>query len=270
MPQAAAPRHATPRHTSRLHCYALKNATWLLMLSSESCKCDPLTYNANQQHTEVWYAKLVPLRQMQILSLCGAANPCVDKSIDAVNEKAIELGIRKKGNLDLPYGCAEALRDGACSLLPKIVVREFCPKTCRLCEMPDPAPWCRIEDKFCLASQNWCDSSTKCGKPIKNTGDCSAAAAELGISSTVVELDSKDAPPGCFLAVETITHTQLYYNSNGQPSSNHQFVKALCSVRAQGTFAVGSRKHATYHGLACCRCVYALQSSNSLHPRTRQ
>ena len=202
------------------------------------------------------------------LIIVWAANPCADKSIDAVNKNAIELGIREKGMV--LYGCAEALRDGACSLLPKIVAREFCPKTCGLCEMPEPAPWCRIEDKFCLASQNWCDSNTKCGKPIKNTSECSAAASELGINSTVVELESKDAPSGCFLAVETITHTQLYYNPNGQYSSNHQFVKALCSVRTQGTVAVGSRKHAAYHGFACCRCVYALQSSNSLHPQTRQ
>ena len=176
----------------------------------------------------------------------------------------------------IPYGCAQALRDGACSLLPKIVVREFCPKTCGLCEMPEPAPWCRMEDKFCLASQNWCDGSTKCGKPIKNTSDCSAAAAELGINSTVVELESKDAPSGCFLAVETITRTQLYYNPNGQYSSNHQFAKALCSVRTQGTVAVGSRKHAVLRAVDVhvpCRVQTPFthkRDNDSLRPNTRK
>ena len=93
---------------------------------------------------------------------------------------------------------------------------------------------CGPAGEFCLASQNWCDSVTRCGNPIKNVSECRTAAAELGFNSTVIEVDSKAAPLGCFQAIEDADQSQLYYNPNGKPLSDSMFVKALCWVRTTG------------------------------------
>ena len=159
--------------------------------------------------------------------------PCKDQSAEEVTRKARELGVIRN---DQSYTCDKGLRDGACTAMPR-TAKMLCAKTCNLCDGPKPWTWCDIAGKFCLASQNWCDGNTRCGNPIKNIDDCHNAAMELGLNSTVIELDNKVAPHGCFMAIEGTYQSQLYFNFNGNFMSDSSFVKTLCWVRTTGAFS---------------------------------
>lgn len=169
---------------------------------------------------------------MSSASIVRAAK-CEDKSDEEVRKKAAELGI-----LHPLYSCARAKADGACSLGD--VAKEFCPKTCELCSEPPPWTWCYISGSFCLASQGFCDSTTKCGDAVKRQSDCRAAASQLGLNSTVTEIDNADAPDGCFQARFDDRQSHVYYNKHskktgsGRFSLRDSFFKSLCSVRKTG------------------------------------
>ena len=162
-----------------------------------------------------------------VSAVCAAK--CEDQSEEAVSKKAAELGV-----VHSVYSCARAKSDGACSLVN--IAKEFCPKTCELCNVPPPWTWCRISGGFCLASQSFCDSNTKCGDPLKSASRCRAAAADLGLNSTIIEVDSIDAPYGCFQAMSDHQQSLVYHNKNdgGSFSSKDLFAKSLCSTRRTG------------------------------------
>ena len=205
-----------------------------------------------------------------------AVKPCKDVGAEEVSRKAIELGFRKENEPE--YSCTVARKDGACTAQPELA-REFCPKTCNLCHALEPWTWCKNSGLFCLASQSWCDSNTRCGKPVKNASECRTAAAELGFNSSVIELDTPWGPHGCFQAIEAAEQSQLYYNNNGM-NRNSINVKALCSkhtpTKGEGS-GDGSqcRRRSNKilpHVSACavgCSCAHAVQSLHSLRLRMR-
>lgn len=157
---------------------------------------------------------------------------CEDKSEEIVVKKAAEFGLAD-------YSCARGLREGLCALGD--LAKELCPATCKLCKVPPPDTSCRVSESgsFCLASTQWCNTNTNCGEPIKNAIACRAAAAELGLNSSVIELKSPDAPYGCFQTRLDDQQAQVYHNKDGigcirAHCSDALFVKALCLTPKSG------------------------------------
>ena len=114
---------------------------------------------------------------------------------------------------------------------------------------------CHISGRFCLASQNICDGLTKCGNPIKSASECFEAATELGLNSTVIELDSGDAPHGCFQAILDDQQPPVFYNNNTAAyttTSEYSFAKSLCRTRKTG--AVNRYKTDIAHPPHYCAC----------------
>ena len=65
--------------------------------------------------------------------------------------------------------------------------------------------------KYCLASQQRCDSATHCGDDLMLLQDCHEAAGSLLLSgSTPVEIDDPLAPRGCFFVEEVKMGTQTH------------------------------------------------------------
>ena len=176
------------------------------------------------------------------------AAKCEDQSDEFVTQKAAALGVRtaEKGG----YSCGRARDDGACG---HPIAREFCPKTCNNCEAPPPWTWCRVENSFCLASQSFCDSNTKCGDSLKNSSECGDAAKALGLNLTVNKLDSIDAPYGCFQTLSQDQLSLIYYNKNTSASfsADSVFAKSLCSTRQ-----TGNASHATCNMVCNIFCVH--------------
>ena len=147
---------------------------------------------------------------------------CADQSDEVVSQAA--KAFRKNGG----YSCAKGKQEGACTLA---VAAKLCPVTCNLCRMDFACLWpsfcvsdprylaARLSawtwsarssnGKYCLASQQRCDSATHCGHDLMLLQDCHEAAGSLRLSrSTAVEIDDPLAPRGCFFVEEVKLGTQ--------------------------------------------------------------
>ena len=86
------------------------------------------------------------------------------------------------------------------------------------------------------ASVGHCDASAGM-HPLTSSADCEAAAAALGKSDTTAsDIDHHSYPDGCYYKQST---GELYFNSNGNPSSGDTDRVSLCRVGHAGVAAGG-------------------------------
>ena len=169
-----------------------------------------------------------------------AAAICTDESDEKVTQAAVQWGRINQGK---SYSCKNGRKDGAC-ILP--VAAQFCPETCGLCstscssacgtlcllsrcsEAGAPRPWTllRSSKHFCIATQQRCDPSTKCGDALSSSGACERAARELGLGNVTI-LHVGRAPAGCFVD----TSNRTYFNRDGIATSSFNFVKSVCQLQ---------------------------------------